>query len=187
MNIRGLSERDQKTLRLGVAAALIILVTMFVAMPLLEQLERINKSIRDEDSRIRRVESELRDHAAWTRLRKELEEHATLHNTETSLNEQTARMLAQVERLPSYQKLSVHRLEAIPVRNEETYYRSGVTMQFSGTLTALHAFLAEAEQAKPRLKVDRITVTTSAKDPSRLEGNLVLHAFAVAERKASRG
>ena len=79
------------------------------------------------------------------------------------------------------------RQENLPLRDDEDFYRSGVSMQYSGSLTGLHRFLQQVEEAKPQIKVERLSVTANAKDSRRVEGQIVLSAYAVVTGKGAKG
>jgi len=185
MNLSGLSERDQKTLRVGGVAVAVILALMVVVLPMLDYLDKLNKDAETKTARLRSIESSVQNHLKWNALRAGLKPVASLYPSAPGLNEQMPRMLQSVERLPSYGKLSVDRLENLPLREEENFYRSGLSMQFGGTLEGLQEFLEDMEKAEPALKVDRLTVSTDTRDASRIGGSMVINAFAVVEGKST--
>jgi hypothetical protein len=182
-----LSESDRRTLRFGGIAVAAILLLIFVGFPLLDQWDRLDGRLRDAQKKLAGIRSSVEEAAAGTKALQELETRATLHPSAAVLNQQTARMLQQVESLPAYRGITVRRLEGLPVREEETYYRSGVSLQFSGNLRDLHRFLQEVEGTKPALKVERITVTADTKNASRVEGQMVISGYAVVVGKRNSG
>ena len=101
-----------------------------------------------------------------------LEDQARILRDTTELKQETARLLAQVEGLPAYASLSVRRLEGLPLRDDGTHYRSAVSLQFNCTLPYLHAFMQALEGARPALRVDRLTMSTSEDDPGKIKGSV---------------
>jgi Tfp pilus assembly protein PilO len=177
--MQNLSERDRRTLRLGGIAVGAILLLMLVGFPLMERWDK-QSARRDElQTRLRNIESGVLDAASATTALAKLEERASLYTSKADLNEQTARLLQQVESLPSYRSILVQRMEAMPMRDEQDYYRSGVSLQLAGSLDDLHRFVTEAEAARPTLRINSFTLAGSQNDPSRVEGTMVIVGYAV--------
>jgi len=182
-----LSEKDQRTLRVGgyaVGAILILLVGVFPAM---DYWESLNSDITKRQKELQTIKQGVEDAAQARRLITSLEASATLHSQPGDLNQQTALMLQQVERLGTYRGLIVRRLEGMPLREDEEVYRSGVSLQFSSTLSNLSQFLEELERSRPALKVDRLTLTSDPKVSARVEGQMVLSGYAVVTGKGGKG
>ena len=174
-----LGPADQRSLKfLGVVLVLIVFL-LVVGFPLLDRWDRLNKELKDTRGRITKVQTDLNDAVQARQSLARIQEQARLHPKAGTLNQQTAQMLEQLESLPGYRALSVRRLEGLPLREEEEFYRSGVTLQFEGTLEELHRFLFEVEAARPRLKVERLSLTTNAKGSSGIEGQMVITSYAV--------
>ncbi|MFN3650690.1 MAG: type 4a pilus biogenesis protein PilO [Armatimonadota bacterium] len=175
----GISERDQRTLKLGGIAVVVLILVTFVGGPIADYW----KGIQDERTRVQgeliAIQDALNDQVSLTQTKAGLEKLATIHETEATLNSQTARLLQQVEQLAGYERMRVQRLEGLPGRADEEYYRSGVSLQFRGQLTDVHQFLDSVGKAAPGIKVERLTVTAAQDDPSRVEGQMVLYGYAV--------
>jgi Tfp pilus assembly protein PilO len=185
--MNNLSERDRRTLRFGGMAAGAIVVFMVLISPLMDQWTHVNDGIAKDEATLKRIASDLGDAAdAKTRL-KDLQQVARLNADAVSVSQQTAQMLHQVESLPGYKGLSIARIEGMPLREEDRFYRSAVSLQFSGTLGRLHQFLQDVEKQKPVLKVERISLAANGKDPSRLDGQMVISAYAVVLQKRTNG
>lgn len=182
-----LSEKDRKALRLGGIGVGVIVVLMVAVLPAMEYSDKLNARVADAEKKLRTAESNVNDAFAATQTQKALQEKVTVHPDTASLNRQTATMLQQVQRLPAYRTLVVQRLEGLPLRADEDIHRSAVTLQVSGTLTNLHQLLDQLGSAQPALKVDRLTVVTNRKNPDRIEGQMVISAYAVVARKGTNG
>lgn len=182
-----LSERDQRTLRLGGIGAAMILAVVFVLFPIMDAWEDLGERIAKSETAIRDIEVGVRDAANATLEGQQLRALATVYPTRAALNQQTAAMLQRVETLPGYAGLSVRRLEGVPLRDETAFYRSGVRMQFSGSLAGLHTFLEAVEAAEPALKVDRLNISRSQENEGRIEGEVTIAGYAVVTEKRKRG
>jgi Tfp pilus assembly protein PilO len=178
-----LSERDRKTVRFGGMAAGAIALVMFVLFPVMDYWTSLNKKVDDAKAKIQGIKSTVTDAAASSMEQEKLRTQLTLYPEPASLNRQTAKMLEQIQRLPGYQELSITRVEGMPLRTDEKVVRSGVSVQFSGTLDQLHKLLEQVGAAQPALKVDRLTTATARKNPERVEGQVVISAFAAVTGK----
>jgi hypothetical protein len=174
-----MSERDQKVLRFGGIGVGLILAVVFLLFPVMDAWDDRERQIGDAKKKIAAVESGVQEAAEASNSSRSLRTKATLYPNRLALNQQTARTLQRVQALPGYNTLSVRRLEGLPLRDEGKYFRSGVSVQFGGTMRDLHVFLAALETAEPALKVDRLNLAQDQKDPSRIEGQMVINGFAV--------
>lgn len=174
-----LSENDRRALRFLVIGLGVIGFLMLAGFPAMDYWESLKGSIRAKEAKIREIDTDVQDAAAAVQAMRKLEEKATIYADPQALNEQTPRLQIQLEGLPAYAGLAVSRLEGMPSRREETYQRSAVSLQFSGTLRDLHQFLSELEAARPQLKVERLAITVSAKDASKVQGSMVIASYAV--------
>ncbi len=174
-----ISERDQKTLRFGGIAVGVILAFILVGFPLMDYWDRLNRDVAAAEQKIRSVEAGLNDAAAAGSAMREVSERATIFTDRAALNQQTALMRQQVESVSGYTALNVVRVEDLPLREGDDYFRSAVSMQFSGTLQDVHHFLRGLETASPVLKVERLTVATDAENPARVQGQMVIAGYAV--------
>ena len=182
-----ISERDQKVLRFGAVGVVLILVVVFIGFPIMGQWDQQNEKINHAKQKIAAVESGVQDAAEASNSTRSLRTKATLYPNRLALNQQTARTLQRVQALPGYNTLSIRRLEGVPVRDEGKFFRSGVSVQFGGTLGDLHTFLAALEKAEPALKVERLNLAQDQKDPSRIEGQMVINGYAVVIEEKKRG
>lgn len=183
-----LSERDQRTLRYGAIGVGLILVVVLVLFPVMDAWDGLNQRVTKAKTKLSDIEAGVTAAAEASNKSQALHEKATVYPTRVAVNQQTARILQRIEALPGYDKLSVRRLEGLPLRDEGSFLRSGVSMQFSGTLTDLHTFVQAMESARPILKVERLNVTQDQKDGSRIEGQVVINGFAVVtEKKGKQG
>jgi hypothetical protein len=183
-----LSERDQRTLRYGAIGVGLILVVVLVLFPVMDAWEALSKRVVTAKAKLSDIETGVTAAAEASNKSQALHEKATVYPTRVAVNQQTARILQRIEALPGYDKLSVRRLEGLPLRDEGSFLRAGVSMQFSGTLTDLHTFVQAMESAKPVLKVERLNVAQDQKDPSRIEGQVVINGYAVVtEKKGKQG
>jgi len=182
-----LSERDRRTLRLGGFGVAAILLYVLAVNPALDYWDRLNRDLTDWQKKLQAIQTGLDERVAAQKALKRLRETATVHEAPEHLNQQTAGMLQQVESLPGYGTLSVKRLEGMPLRLDTEFYRSAVTLQFSGSLRNLHQFLQQVETAKPALKVERLTLAANRDDSSRVEGQMVIAGYAVVMGKGKRG
>ncbi len=182
--MNSISEKDRKTLRFGAIGVGLILVVMVGVFPLMDYWDGLNDRVDQSRKKLSDIQRFAQDGLDVTLKQQSLQEKVTLHPDTASLNRQTATMLEQVQKLPAYRTILVQRLEGLPLRTDEKLHRSAVSLQFSGTLPNLHALLAELEGSKPALKVERLTINTERKNPEKIEGQMVIAAFAVVARKA---
>jgi hypothetical protein len=182
-----LSERDRRALRFGGFGAAAVLAFMLVVSPVLDYWDKLNREVDNADKKLRSISASVSDAATASTKTRELREKATVYATPRELDQQTAVMLQQIGSLPAYRELSIKRVENLPLRDDEDFYRSGVSMQYSGSLTGLHRFLQQEEEARPQIKVERLSVTANAKDSRRVEGQIVLSAYAVVTGKGAKG
>lgn len=173
-----LSERDRRTLTLG-AMGVGVIVALYGVLMAVDAVDAVRKERAAVVQRIRDYEAAVLDRATLVGTLRELRTKATIYPNPEGRHRQTAQMLQQVERLPSYRTLSVRRLQALPLREQEGFFRSVVRLQFSGTQGNLHRFLEELQDSVPKLKVERLNLATDQRDPSRLEGQMDIAAFAV--------
>lgn len=185
--MNSMSERDQRTLRMGAIGVVLILLFMLVVSPAMDRLEAVNKKLAADQKKLNTIGQSLAERERAAQAVRDLTTKATLYTSREDLNNQTAGMLAQVQKLGGYRRLSVKRLEGLPLRDEEDYYRSSVSLQFSGSLGDVQQFLRELEGSAPRLKVDRMSLAAGARDQSLVEGQMVISAFAVVARKGKDG
>jgi Tfp pilus assembly protein PilO len=183
--LANISERDRKTLRLGGIGVVVILLLVFVGFPLMDRLEKAAQRAENARKEMRAIEASVTGAAEATQAMNRLRDHATTYSDRLELNEQTPRMLQQVGAVPGYSAIRVERLEALPLRNEDTYYRSAVSLQFSGTLRDLHRFLRGVEESKPSLVVEQLTLSAAAKDTSKVSGQMVIAGYAVVGKKGA--
>jgi hypothetical protein len=183
-----LSERDQRTLRFGAIGVVLILFVVLGVFPIMDVWDGLSQNVVKAKNKLNDIESGVTAAAEASNKGAALRDTATVYSTRAGVNQQTARMLQRIEALPGYEKLSVRRLEGLPLRDEGSFFRTGVSMQFSGTLTDLHTFVQAVEGSKPVMKVDRLTVAQNQKDPSRIEGQVVINGYAVVtEKKGKQG
>jgi hypothetical protein len=182
-----LNERDRKALRFGGIGVGIVVFLLVVGFPVLDYWDRLNRDVDDAQKKLVAIESGFGDAAEASLTMEALRKVATIHASPSGLNRQTAAMQAQIERLPGYRTLTVQRIEDLALREEDKVHRSAIQLQFSGTLPGLQQFLRDMESSQPSLKVDRLTLSTEGKDPRRIEGQLVISAFAVVLQKGKNG
>jgi hypothetical protein len=182
-----ISERDQTVLRFGGIGVGLILAVVFVLFPIMNLWDSRAEQIEAAKKKILAIQSGVQDAADASNSTRTLRTRATMYPNRLALNQQTARTLQRVQALPGYGTLSVRRLEGMPLRDEGKFFRSGVTLQFGSTLGDLHSFLTSLEGAEPALKVERLNLTLNQKDPSRIEGQLVINGFAVVTEERKRG
>jgi hypothetical protein len=174
-----LSAADQRALRFGGIGVIAVLVFMLVASPLKDYWDGLNNEIAREQRKLTAIQTGLEDAASGKVTLEKLRKTARIHKNRAELNAQTARVRQQIEALPSYAELTVVRLEDMPVRAEDDYYRSSISLQFSGKLGSVHHFLQQAAAAKPALKVDRMTLAGAQSDVTRVEGQMVISGYGV--------
>jgi hypothetical protein len=174
-----LAEKDRRALTFGAAGVVAILGIVFVGFPAMSYWDGLTERVATARRKLQAIESGVMDAAEASQRLQELRKEATVLREPREINQQTARMLQQVEGLPAYGEITVARLEALPLRQEQNYTRSAVSIQFSGTLPDLGRLLHAMEGAEPRLKVERLDLTAHLKDTSRVEGLMVVSACAV--------
>lgn len=174
-----LSDSDRRALRFGGFGVVAILIVMLVGLPVMDYWDGLNRRLEQNQAKLRTIQGAVLDSVEARTAMERLRAKATLHPDPAALNQQTARMLRQVETLPGYTGLKVQRLEGLPLREDEGLYRSAVSLQFAGTLPDLHRFLQQVEGASPGLKVERLNITADAKDTTRVEGQMVIAGYAV--------
>jgi Tfp pilus assembly protein PilO len=180
-----LSERDRKTIRFGGMAAAAIAVLMVLVFPAMDYWTALTKNVDDATHKLQTIKSDVTDAAAAANEQAKLRRDVTLYPDVPSLNRQTAKMLEQIQRLSSYKDLSITRVEGMPLRADEKLVRSSVTIQFSGSLEHLHSLLEQMGKAEPALKVERFTLATGRKVPERIEGQMVISAYAAVTKGKS--
>ncbi len=185
--MQGLSDRDRNTLRVGGIASVVILAITFLGLPLQDQWSAVTREIDDANDRIRKIQTNVSDASEATTLTQKLRESATLHLTSATLKQQTAQLLQQISKLPSVNKIAVQRFEPMPLRDDEKFFRSAVSFQFSGTLDDLYLFLRDVQAGTPALKVERLSLTSDPREPVRVAGNMVLSGYAVVLKSAAKG
>lgn len=178
-----LSERDRKTVRFGGIAAGAIVLVMFVLFPAMDYWTSLNSKVDQARKKISDIKTSVTDAATSSMEQEKLRKQITIYPEPAALNRQTAKMLEQIQRLPGYKDLSITRVEGMPLRAEEKVVRSGVSVQFSGSLEQLHSLLDQIGKAEPTLKVDRLTLGTGRKNPERVEGQIVISAYAAVTGK----
>lgn len=182
-----MSENDRRALRfLGMAVGVIAFL-MLVGFPMMDAWDKLGTEIADKEKKINAIATGVSDEASAIQARRGLEALATIYSDPRQLPEQTPRMQLQLEGMPGYRGLTVNRIEGLPPRQEETYYRSAVSLQFTGTLGALHQFLDQVDKAAPKLKIERLSITASANETSKIEGTMVVASYAVLVRPRAEG
>jgi hypothetical protein len=121
--MRNLSESDVRTVRLGGIAAALIVVFM-IGSYAFDYWAGLDKQVRDADKKLNDISSGLTAAGQASKALDQLQQKAAVYPNLLALNQQTARMRQQVERLPGYRTLSVARLEDLPLREDEPLYRS---------------------------------------------------------------
>lgn len=178
-----MSENDRRALRfLGIAVGVIAFLVV-VGFPMMDAWDRLGTEITEKQKKIAAIQTGVTDAASAVQARRQLEAMATIYTDPRQLSEQTPRMQVQLEQMPGYGALTVSRIEGLPPRQEESYFRSAVSLQFSGTLADLHQFLDQVDKAAPRLKIERLSITTSANETSKIEGSMVVASYAVLVRQ----
>jgi hypothetical protein len=174
-----LSPNDQRALRFGGIGAIVILLLMVVASPLKDYWDGLNTKISQERGKLTAIQQGLEDAVTGKRTMEKLRKTARVHKNRTELNAQTARIRQQIEALPSYRELTVVRMEDQAVRADDNFYRSSISLQFSGKLGSVQHFLQQAAAAQPALRVDRMNLAGAQSDVSRVEGQMVISGFGV--------
>ena len=182
-----LNERDQRALRFGMVGAALVVLFMVVVLPAMEYHDKLQKRLNDARTELANAASDLADAADAQGASRELEAVATLHRNPKDLNQQTARMLQQLGDCSAYQRINVRRLEGLALRSDDKFYRSSLSLQFSGTLQDLHLFLQQVQDSKPQLRVDRLSMATDPENPGRVQGQMIITGFAVVTSKQSTG
>lgn len=179
-----LTDRDRRATRFLVVAGGAIIALVVLVMPLLDYWDALDKERADLEGKVRTIANNVNDQIEAQKLMGNLRDQATLFTARDQLNQQTAMLIRQVESLPGYRQLEVYRMEGLAVRPEDDFSRSGVSLQYAGTLQSLSGFLQAVEAQKPALKVERLTISTHQSDPTMIEGQMVLSGYAVvAEEK----
>ncbi len=183
-----LSENDRRALRFLAISLGAIGFLMVAGFPAMDYWQSLEDGIRAKEAKIREIDDGVKDAADAVQAMRKLEEKATIYPDPHALNEQTPRMQIQVESLPAYARLAVSRVEGMTPRREESYQRSAVSLQFSGSLEALHDFLSELEAARPQLKVERLSITASTDETSKskIQGSMVIASYAVVIQQKSK-
>jgi Tfp pilus assembly protein PilO len=174
-----MTERDRRALTMLGWAAGGILGFVLIASPVMDQWDKKQSELNKHKRTLTDADQNVNDVLAARKATLELRKRAHVVATDDLLNAQTSRMLRQVQSLGSYRRLVVHRLEGMPLRQEEKYHRSGVSLQFGGTLRDLHALMREMRNASPSLRVERFSLASDGKDPRKIEGQMVVSAYAV--------
>ena len=185
-----LSPSDRRALRFGGIGVGAILVIMVVLFPLMDVWNRGKKRLDDANLKISNINRDVSDAAEVQLTVEKLKREAWVLPGEADLKQQTARLLAQVEGLPAYQTLNVTRLEGLPLRNEDLYYRGAVSLQFTGALPSVHAFVSELEGAEPSLRIERLSINQAENNRELVQGQMVIYGCAVLlekPKKASGG
>ncbi len=183
--LANVAERDRAALRNLAVGITGIVLFAFVGSPLMDAWDKANAKVENGQKKIAAIQKSVNDALEAKQATDQLRAHATIHETPVTLNRQSAQLLSLVGTLPGYQRLEVARLEPLPLRDEEKYYRSAVSIQFSGSLNDLQRFLTDAGNAKPALKVERLSLTADPKTPNRVSGQVVLAGYAVVVKKAA--
>jgi len=179
-----LAPREQRAIRMGVIGAILIVIYILVVDPAWSRWTEVSQKLATVRSQIQQAKAGAASAVEEFQLRRELVDAARLASDATPLNEHTALLIQQVEQLPHYDELHVTRIEGLAAREEEDYVRTGVSLQFSGGLTALQGFLADLSAAHPTLIVDRMSLSTHSKNVNQVEGTMVIFGFSVPEPKA---
>ena len=186
MMTRAANGAEPKPARPAVMALTGLLLAVGVGFPAMGYWDRLNRREAEARQQLQAIQTRVEEAAAARASVEELRHNATLYPDRSELRRQSADMLQQVQQIPGYSELVVRRLEVLPPRREERYYQSGVSLQFGGSLAALHQFLQELEGAQPQLKVETLIVSADKEEHSRIDGQMVIHAFAVVTEKDSR-
>lgn len=174
-----LSPNDQRALRFGGIGAIVILLLMVVASPLKDYWDGLNTKISQERGKLTAIQQGLEDAVTGKRTMEKLRKTARVHKSRAELNAQTANIRQQIEALPSYRELLVVRMEDQAVRADDDFYRSSISLQFSGKLGSVHHFLQQAAAAQPALRVDRMNLAGAQSDVTQVEGQMVISGFGV--------
>ncbi len=178
-----LSERDRRTVTWGLWGVGLIVAVVVVGFPLNDYWEKLVKEEKQTVGRLQTIQNQLSDQLIVRKHLKELNVKATLFSDRIALNQQTALMVRQLQQLRAFSSIDVRRMEGLPLRDEEDFFRSAVSIQFTGSLNKLHQFLQEIEDSEPALKVDRLTISVDAKDESLVDGQMVISGYALVTRK----
>ena len=185
-----LSPSDRRALRFGGIGVGAVLVMMLVVFPLMDLWNRGAERLNKANTAISNMSRDVTDAAEVQLTLEKLKTEAWVLPAEPDLKQQTARLLAQVEGLPAYQTLNVTRLEGLPLRNEDLYYRGAVSLQFIGPMTSVHSFVSELEQAAPALRIERLSLNQAENNRELVQGQMVIYGCAVLlekPKKASGG
>jgi hypothetical protein len=182
-----LSENDRRALRFGGIGLAGIAALMLVIMPVMDYWDGLSKRERDGLRRLQGIQQALGDQLAVQSSMTQLRETARIYPDRVALNQQTAMMLRQVESLPAYSGITVRRTDGMPLRDEEGFFRSAVSVQFGGTLQGVHRFLQEVDGARPSLKVERLTITADQNGGDRIDGSMVISGYALVAAEGKKG
>jgi hypothetical protein len=185
-----LSPSDRRALRVGGIGVGAIVVVMVIVFPLMDLWNKGAERLNRANSAIANISRDVSDAAEVQLTLEKLKREAWVLPVEADLKQQTARLLAQVEGLPAYQMLNVSRLEGLPLRNEDLYYRGAVSLQFTGPLPSVHAFVSELEKAEPSLRIERLSINQAENNRELVQGQMVIYGCAVLlekPKKASGG
>ena len=185
--LANISERDRRTLQFGGFAVGAILFLMLVGFPAKDKWDDVSAQVAHAEGSVQQIQDDLSAAANARMAIQKLRVTATVHPDVTSLNQQPARMLQEVQGLPAYRQISVARLEGLPLRQEDKIYRSAVSLQFNGGLAQIHQFLKEVDGAKPGLKVERLSLLQDAKEASQINGQMVIAGYAVVLKSKPTG
>jgi Tfp pilus assembly protein PilO len=167
---------SRPALGVGVLVFLVVLLVGYFALSTWDRLSTEEATLKKQ---LASVETDVRSATKAADAQARMRETATIYQERVQLNRQTAQMLQQVQRLPGYGDITVKRVEGMPLRDEDGFYRSGVSLQFRGNLSGVTRFLKDVEAARPTLKVERLTMTAATKENGAIEGQVVIAAFAV--------
>jgi len=184
--MNNMSEKDRRALRVGGIGAGAILLFILVGSPVMDYWERLNDRVETSQKKLRDIESGVLETVEANGLMEKLRASATVYPEPTGLNTQTAQMVQRVQSLPGYGSITIRRMEPMALQERDEFYRSAVSLQFGGTLSGLHRFLAEVQSANPRLKVERLDLTANAKDSTKIDGQMVISGYAVVAQKAQK-
>jgi len=178
MNLQG---REQRAVRLGVMAAIAIVLYAFIIDPAWSAWSEVTDQLATVNAQITDAETAANAALTGRRVARELALAARLTNAQSPLNQHTALLTRQLQTLPSYADLRVQRLEAgrMLAEPEQGYARTSVSMLFACRMSELQAFLDELAAASPRLIVDQMMVTSDPKNPSQVDVRMVVFAFSV--------
>jgi hypothetical protein len=181
-----LSPSDRRALRFGGIGVGAVLVIMVIVFPLMDLWNRGAERLKKANDAIATISQDVSDAAEVQLTLEKLKNEAWVLPGEADLKQQTARLLAQVEGLPAYQTLNVTRLEGLPLRNEDLYYRGAVSLQFTGPVPSVHAFVSELERAAPALRVERLSLNQAENNREMVQGQMVIYGCAILLEKPTK-